>query len=223
MNERIIHFTSITQKLTMGLAGFFLMSFLLVHLAVNLLMLCNDNGLTFSLAVEFMTTNILIKVFEYVLFTAFIVHILLGIFLKLKNKTARPINYSICTKSESSFFSRYMIWTGLLVLIFLILHFFHFYFVKIGLVAKPEVADNVHDFYPMAKVLFQNNFYFTVYVVLISVLGLHLYHAFQSFFQTLGFPQGQFFKVIKIIGLIYSLIISVGFNLIPIYFMFFYN
>lgn len=223
MQTKILQFASITRKATMGVAGFFLMSFLLVHLVINLLMLKNDGGLAFSEAVSFMTSSVFIKVFEYVLFAAFIIHIAIGIALKISNLKARPVRYAVPQKSDSSFFSKYMIWTGLAVLVFLIIHFMNFYFVKLGIVAKPDVASDVHDFYPMAIELFQNNFYFIIYIVLISSLGLHLYHAFQSFFQTIGFQHNKYFGIIKSIGLIYSLIISVGFNIIPVYFMFFYN
>jgi succinate dehydrogenase / fumarate reductase, cytochrome b subunit len=223
MGIHLFKFASITKKITMGIAGLFLMSFLLVHLGINLLMLKCDNGLAFSEAVKFMSSSLFIKVFEYVLFAAFIIHIAIGIALKIQNWRVRPIQYKVAPKSDSSFFSKYMIWTGLAILTFLIIHFMHFYFVKLGIVAKPEVASNTHDFYPMAIALFSTPLYSWIYIALITSLGFHLYHAFQSFFQTIGFQHSKYFGIIKCIGAVYAIIISAGFNVIPVYFMFFYN
>jgi succinate dehydrogenase / fumarate reductase, cytochrome b subunit len=214
---------SITKKLTMGIAGLFLMAFLVVHLGINLLMLKGDNGFLFSKAVNFMTESVFIRLFEFVLFAAFIIHILIGAALKLYNWRARPVRYKVSPRSDSSFFSRYMIWTGLVIFTFLIIHFMNFYFVKLGFVDKPDVARHTHDFYRMAVALFQTPLYFWIYVVLIAFLGLHLYHAFQSFFQTLGFQHGKYFGWIKGIGAAYAIVISTGFIIIPVYFMFFVN
>jgi succinate dehydrogenase / fumarate reductase cytochrome b subunit len=214
---------SITQKITMGIAGLFLMSFLVVHLSINLLMIRSDGGLLFTKAVHFMTYSLFIRAFEYVLFAAFIIHILIGVTLKLRNWMVRPVRYKVRQKSDSSFFSKYMIWTGLIILTFLIIHFMNFYFVKLGLVEKPEEARHIHDFYPMAVALFTTPLYSWIYIVLIAFLGLHLYHAFQSFFQTLGFQHGKYFGWIKGFGAIYAIGITVGFIVIPFYFLFFYN
>jgi succinate dehydrogenase / fumarate reductase, cytochrome b subunit len=212
---------SITKKATMGIAGIFLMSFLVVHLGINLLMLKCDQGLAFSKAVHFMSSSLFIKVFEYVLFAAFIIHILIGVALKINNWRVRPVAYKVAPKSDSSFFSKYMIWTGLAIFTFLIIHFMNFYFVKLGLVAKPDVASDVHDFYSMAIALFSNPLYSSIYIILIATLGFHLYRAFQSFFQTIGFQHNKYFGLIKVIGAIYAIGISVGFIIIPVYFLFF--
>ncbi len=219
----IIKTASITKKITMGIAGLFLMSFLIIHLSINLLMIKGDNGFMFFKAARFMSENVFIKIFEYVLFAAIIIHILIGVALKINNWRVRPVRYKVATKSESSFFSRYMIWTGLAIFTFLIIHFMNFYFVKLGLVAKPEVARNTHDFYPMAVALFTTPLYSWIYIVLISIMGFHLYHAFQSFFQTLGFQHSKYFGAIKVIGAVYTICISLGFIIIPVYFIFFYN
>lgn len=223
MKASILSVTSITRKAIMGIAGIFLMSFLVVHLCINLMLLKGDQGLAFSEAVHFMTTSIFIKIFEYVLFAAFIIHVLSAIILKLQNWKARPIRYKVCQKSDTSFFSKYMIWTGLVILTFLIIHFMNFYFVKLGWVSKPVVAANEHDFYPMAIALFSEPLYSWLYIVLIGVMGFHMYHAFQSFFQTIGFQHSKYFGIIKGVGAIYAIGISVGFIIIPVYFMFFYQ
>lgn len=207
----------------MGLAGVFLMLFLIVHLSINLMLTKNDNGQSFSEAVRFMTTNPVVKIMEVVLFLSFFIHILIGVTLKIYNWLRRPVRYYVSIKTETSFFSKYMIWTGLTIFIFLIIHFWNFFFVKIGLVDVPHVASDRHDFYPMAVALFSQPLYSWIYIILISIMGFHFYHAFQSFFQTLGFNHGKYFRIIKFIGAVYTIGITLGFIYIPVYFLFFHK
>ena len=129
-----ILFSSISKKFVMALAGLFLLTFLPVHFIINLLLLKN-NPEPFNKAAHFMATFPLIKIFEVVLMVTILVHLSFGIYLQIQNWLARPIGYVSRQKSETSFFSRFMIWTGACVLTFLILHFTNFYFLKLGLVS----------------------------------------------------------------------------------------
>lgn len=223
MNNTFLKFSSITKKIVMACAGLFLLTFLLVHLGINLCLLRNDNGEWFSAAAGFMSTNYLVKIFEIVLFGGFIIHIFYGIVLTLKNWASRPIGYYKCNRTKTSFFSKYMIWTGLIIFIFLAIHFMNFYFVKLGLVPVPEGAESKHDFYHMAINLFQNPVYSVIYIVLIIVLGLHLNHSLQSAFQTLGLNHDKYISCFKAFSAIYAIIVAVGFIIIPVYFLFFFN
>ena len=128
-----ILFSSITKKFVMALAGLFLLTFLPVHLVINLMLLRSDPE-PFNKAAHFMATFPLVKLFEIILLTAILVHVSWGIYLQLQNWLARPVGYSSANKSKTSAFSRFMIWTGGTVLIFLVLHFFNFYFIKLGIV-----------------------------------------------------------------------------------------
>jgi succinate dehydrogenase / fumarate reductase, cytochrome b subunit len=220
MSTMNLLYSSVTKKVVMALAGLFLISFLVVHLSINLLMLRNDGGALFSEAVHFMTTNIVIKVFEVVLFGGFFIHILFGVILQIINWMARPNRYKVEGFSHTSFFSKYMIHTGAIVFIFLTIHFTNFYFVKLGLV-EPPVGIGRHDFYMMARLLFSSDFYSVLYIVLMAFLGFHLQHAFQSAFQTLGLTHGKYTPFIKALGTIYSIAVPAGFAFIPVYFLFF--
>lgn len=127
-------FASVTQKITLALLGAFLMIFLLLHAGINLCMLRADGGEWFRAAAHFMGTNYIIKVFEVVLFAVFILHIALGVVLQIQNWRARPVRYKVSTKSATAPGSRFMIYTGILVAIFLVLHMLNFYFVKMDIV-----------------------------------------------------------------------------------------
>jgi len=157
----MIRYSSITKKIIMAFIGLFLVVFLLVHMGINLfiLPLTNDHVGIFESAVHFMITNPIIKIFEIVLFAGFIIHIIIGIILQIKNWAARPKRYKKEGWSQTSFFSKFMIHTGLLIFIFLIIHLGNFYFVKLGFsdpVPGSEILKNSHDFYPMAVNLFSN-------------------------------------------------------------------
>ncbi len=219
MNNIALFYSSITKKVILALAGLFLISFLVIHLGINLLLLLNDNGVLYAGAVKFMTTNPLIKIMEIFLFGGFAIHILMGIVIQVFNWMARPKRYKVEGYSHLSFFSKYMIHTGAIVFIFLSIHFTNFYFVKLGLV-EPPAGLGREDFYQMATLLFSSRFYSILYIVLMVFLAFHLNHAFQSAFQTLGLVHSKYTPFIKLVGTIYSIIVPLGFALIPAYFLF---
>ncbi|MFO8128989.1 MAG: succinate dehydrogenase cytochrome b subunit [Bacteroidales bacterium] len=225
--SKFIHYSSLTKKYIMSIAGFFLMMFLIVHLGINLFILpiTENHEDVFRNGVEFMTSNPLIKVMEVFLFAAFIIHIIYGAVLQIKNWMSRPVRYRIEGWSHTSFFSKFMIHTGIIVFIFLVIHLMNFYLVKEGFteaLSGPVTVENNHDFYHMAINLFTNTTYSVIYILFIVLLGFHLNHAFQSAFQSLGWNHSRYTPVIKAIGNIYSIVIPLGFILIPLYFIFLY-
>lgn len=202
-------FSSISKKFVMALAGLFLLAFLPVHLVINI-MLLNDNPEPFNKAAHFMASFPLIKVVEVLLFACIMVHVTYGILIQIQNWMARPAGYRVTNKSETSFFSRFMIWTGGSIFIFLILHFFNFYFIKLGLVeGDPE------NFYSVAHQLFKIPAYNIIYWACFVLLGLHLYHAFLSAFQTLGLNHRIWTPVVKVVAVIYAVAVPLAFAYIP--------
>ena len=158
-----------------------------------------------------MATFPLVKIFEAVLIFSIILHVFSGIYIQIRNWISRPVGYVSRSRSETSFFSRYMIWTGASILIFLLLHFTNFYFIRLGLVpGDPE------NFYGVAHSLFKLPAYNIIYLTCFTLLGLHLYHAFKSAFQTLGLNHRIWTPVINIIAVIYAVAIPVGFAIISI-------
>lgn len=203
-------FSSISKKFTMALAGLFLLTFLPLHLMINLMLLKQD-PVPFNTAAHFMATFPLIKIMEIILMTAILIHISWGILLQIQNWFARPFGYAKSNKSEVSFFSKFMIWTGATVFTFLVLHFFNFYFMKLGI-----VKGNPEDFYSVAHNLFKVSAYDFIYLTCFALLGFHLYHAFYSAFQTLGLNHRIWSPIVRIVALIYAVIIPAGFAFISI-------
>lgn len=205
-----ILFSSISKKFVMALAGLFLLTFLPVHLSINLLLLKPDPA-PFNNAAHFMATFPVVRILEIVLFGFILIHIIWGLMLQIQNWLARPAGYVRPTRSETSFFSKFMIWTGSAIFIFFILHFFNFFFIKLG-----WVKGNPDDFYTLAHNLFKIRTYDFIYLTCFTILGFHLYHAFSSAFQTIGLNHRIWTPVVKGIALIYSIVIPLSFAFIAI-------
>jgi succinate dehydrogenase / fumarate reductase cytochrome b subunit len=220
MDSSLLQFSSITKKIWMAFLGLFLMVFLVVHLGINLCLLRDDGGAWFMAAAHFMGTNYIVKVFEIVLFAGFILHILLGILVQVQNWMSRPVRYMVPNKSETPFLSKYMIYTGGIVLFFLVLHFINFYFIKLGWISNPNMLpEGEPNFYIITQELFASPFYSILYIVLFVVLGFHLNQAFQAALQTFGLNHSQYNTCILRFGTFYAIVVPLGFIIIPIYFL----
>lgn len=203
--------SSVGRKVVMSLSGLFLITFLLVHLGVNLTLFISKD--TFNGASHFMATNPVIQVMQYVLAAGFIFHIIMGIWLELKNKASRPIKYAKNNAAANSgWASRNMIYTGILVLLFILLHLKDFFVqIKFG---------EVHDDYELVTQLFKNPIYVLIYVIAFILLGIHLSHGFQSAFTSIGARAPKYLKCVKNLGMAFSYFIALGFSIIAIYFYF---
>lgn len=210
--------SSIGKKLLMSLAGLFLIIFLLVHLGINILVLL-ESPRSFNLAAHFMGNNILIKIMEIGLFGGFLLHMIYASIVSVQNWFARPRGYKKENYSQTSVFSKYMVHTAVVLTIFLVLHLLDFYvkakfFGEVG-----EINYNgkeVHDMASLVIARFQINWVVWIYLVALLGLGFHLHHGFQSAFQTLGINHPVYTPVIKAAGLIYTILITLGFMCIPV-------
>ena len=220
--------SSIGRKFMMALTGFFLMSFLFVHLAVNFALLAGatdasgallpKDEILFNQASHFMATNPVIQIMQFVLAAGFIYHIVLGITLTLQNKKAKGSNsYAYNNqKAHTPFASRTMIYSGVLVLLFLGIHIADFMVpIKTGQVEElfPKLGD-----YGLVKAKFENIVYVIIYVISFMLLGLHLSHGFSSAFQSTGMNHKKYNPIIKYAGVAFFWFISLGFSSIAIYF-----
>jgi len=214
-------YSSITKKIWMSLMGLFLITFLVVHLVINLLLLFDPSRELFNISAHFMGTNPLIQIFQWVLFAGFAIHIILGVVLQIQNWMSRPVGYKSKASSDDSFFARYMIHTGVIIFIFLIIHFANFFF-------KAKVFHSIPDFFLdgvnmqmedmglLVMQLFQSPVYVIGYIIALLVLGFHLDHAFQSAFQSLGLNNKKYTPCIKNFGHLFAIVITLGYILIPV-------
>lgn len=214
----------------MGLTGIFLICFLVVHCALNAMIYFNDNGETFNHWGHFMGSNLIIRIMEIGLFAGIFLHIVQGLLLVAQNNRSRPIKYSRSDAgTNSKWYSRSMGLLGTLILLFLILHIYHFWTPsRLGGIAgihalQPTTLgaeynnQEVHNLYAEMLVVFQHN----LWVVIVYVLGVislfwHLLHGFQSAFQTFGLNHKRYTPLIKCLGVIYSVLICLLFASMPV-------
>ena len=214
------YYSSVTKKIIMSLMGLFLVTFLVVHLTLNSFLLFSNN--LFNEGAHFMGTNVFIQVFQWVLFAGFAIHIFYGIVLQIQNWLSRPKGYKRRAFMEQSPFSKYMIYTGLLIFIFLIIHLGNFFFVKMGWIGNgvPLASNGEENMAQLVRSLFQHGGYVIFYVVMFLLMGFHLDHAFQSAFQTLGLNHRTYWGFIKGLSRVYAIVVTLGFVIIPLFIYF---
>jgi succinate dehydrogenase / fumarate reductase, cytochrome b subunit len=215
--------SSIGKKLMMSLAGLFLVVFLLVHLGINLSLILADTREPFNKAAHFMGTNIIVKGMEIMLFGGFFLHMIYGVILQLQNWFARPQRYKKENYEQSSFFSKFMIHTAAIITIFLIIHLFDFYFKAKFFGDVPLViydGKEYHDLGIMVVEKFKMGGFVIFYIACFLLLFFHLLHGFQSAFQSMGLNHRIYTPIIKTLGILYTIMVTAGFILIPIYIFF---
>ena len=217
--------SSIGKKFMMSLAGIFLLLYLVVHLGINVTLILFKDSETFNKAATFMGTNPVIRVMEIVLFGTFLLHMIYGVILQIQNLLARPVGYKKNNYSQTSFFSKYMLHTALILTIFLVLHLFDFWVKNKFLGEVSEITYSNGKMYEDLGSLviqrFQIGWVVWVYIVLLIGLGFHLHHGFQSAFQTLGINNSKYTPFIKGFGVVYSIVITLGYISIPLVIYFF--
>jgi succinate dehydrogenase cytochrome b subunit len=216
--------SSIGRKLIMSLTGLFLILFLIVHLMGNLQLLHDDGGEAFNLYARFMTTNPVIKIISYSLYTFILLHAFLGIYLWLKNRAARGSKGYAVTDvkavNTNAGFAKNMGWLGGIVFIFLLIHMYQFWF-QMHMDAVPYATyagEEVKNLFEPVQVAFTGIGFVVFYVVCMAILGFHLWHGFQSAFQTLGLSHQKWSPAIRFLGKAYAIIVAVLFAVIPIAF-----
>ena len=207
--------SSIGKKFIMAITGLLLLAFLVIHLLNNLLLFLGPEIFNENVA-RLEAIKPLVRVIEIVLALIFIFHIYNALKLYFENKKANPQKYAIDASSKSStFYSRYMTVTGVIILIFLILHLSTFW-TSFNFGAHP--VDGSHPYYAIIQDAFANPFISVFYMIAMIVLGSHLNHAFQSSFQTFGWESKKFTPLVKKIGTVIALIMAIGFASIPVFF-----
>ncbi|MCF8363640.1 MAG: succinate dehydrogenase cytochrome b subunit [Prolixibacteraceae bacterium] len=221
---------SIGRKFFMSITGLFLITFIIVHMSINLLLIFDDSGDLFNIAANFMATNPLIKVMEPVLALGFLVHIVWSVGITIQNMRARPVGYNKAIQSvNSTWASRNMFILGGLVLVFLGLHLFNFWW-KIKIVGDPllehitvmqgGIPTEMENAYLLVSTLFKESIvYCLIYIAGGILLGLHVTHGFWSAFQTIGLNNQIWRKRFYVLANIIGWIFAIGFSVIPLYFM----
>ena len=202
--------SSISRKALMAVTGLGLLGFVIVHMIGNFQVYEGPDALN-AYAKMLREMPALLWVARLTLLLLFAAHIYLGITLYLENRAARPVGYVRFQYEQANIATRTMLLSGLVILAFVIFHLLHF---TLGTV-QPEYfegrdAAGRHDVYAMVIHGFRNPVITVSYIVAQLFLGLHLYHAVPSMFQSIGWKHPRYNPLIEKLGLIVALLIVIG-------------
>ena len=214
--------SSIGRKVAMALSAFFLMIFLLQHFIINFTSVFSADA--FNELSHFMGTNPIVQfIAQPILLFGVVFHFVMGFILELKNWKSRQVSYAKNNGgANSSWMSRNMIWSGLVILAFMGLHFYDFWVPELttkyvdgdmtGLLADGEgfryFEELQHKFHSHVRTI--------IYVIAFIFLALHLLHGFNSAFQSVG-ANNKYTKGLQGFGKAYAILIPLGFIFIAVF------
>lgn len=219
--------SSIGKKLVMSLTGLFLITFLIIHVGLNACIWANDKGELFNVAAHFMGSTILVRIMEVGLFAGIILHLLQGYILSAEYQKKRSVGYAVSYGERGSrWYSRSMGLLGTLLLLFLIMHIYHFWVPsRFGGIANvtplqevkyPDSVKEYHNLYAEMLNVFQNPLIVILYVLGCISLAYHLMHGFESSFRTIGVHNNRYLKMLRYLGRGFAIVISIAFAMMPI-------
>lgn len=208
MNSLINTFgSSIGKKLMMAITGLSFMGFLATHLVGNFTLYAGKDAFN-SYAERLHSLGLLITMAELMLLFFAIVHVLTGATLFYENFKARPVRYVVDKRAGGrTLGSATMPYTGFIFLIFIIFHLFNFHFVD-----KTDTT-----IFQIVSDLFSKPGYVVIYIFAMIVAAIHISHGFWSSFQTIGANHPKYMPFIRMVSIVFSLIVGIGFGFIPIY------
>jgi succinate dehydrogenase / fumarate reductase cytochrome b subunit len=216
---KLINFytSPIGKKIITGITGLSLTLFVLVHLVGNLTLFAGSKAYN-QLAHFIESWGILLYLIEFSLLAIAILHVVVGITIRLNILKARPVGYSQLksagTPSKQSLSSRTMSITGMILLGFLVLHLGTFKFGAYYSTAIDGVE--MRDLSSLAIEKFHNPVYAFGYSAVMILLGLHLRHGIWSAWQSIGMLNSKISPVVYAIALILAILIAIGFIALPL-------
>lgn len=205
--------SSVGKKQIVALTGLGLSGFVLMHMAGNLLLFCGPE--IYNTYSHKLITNPLLIPAEIGLVGIFLVHMAFALSVTVSNRRSRPYapHGRGAGYKDARFGSSWMIFSGLVVAIFTVLHLItfkygaHYEAVYQGLV--------VRDLYTLVFEKLSEPLYFGWYLIALAFLGAHLNHGFSALFQTFGFGSVRVRQWSRL-GLAFSVIVTLGFMSQPV-------
>jgi len=207
--------SSVGTKVLIGITGFALFLYLVIHIAGNLLVFFGPAVFN-QYAYMMEERNPLLPAIELLLLAVFLVHIYKTVRMFLSNQSARPVRYAqkkpAGRPSRKSLASSTMIVSGLWLLAFLIVHVKAFRF-------SPTYpwGDGGRDLYRQEMENLSNPFVAGFYVLSMIVVGSHLWHGISSAVQSLGLDHPRWTPRVLTAGKLFAVAIAGGFIVIAVW------
>jgi succinate dehydrogenase / fumarate reductase cytochrome b subunit len=213
---RRVFSSSVGTKLLIGLTGLALFAYLILHLAGNALIFAGPE--TFNEYSHALISNPLILPIEIGLLAIFLLHVYKAVTNYLANRAARPAGYALKKyaghTSRKSVASSTMIWSGLVIFFFVLVHVRQF---KYGAWYQTVSGSPIRDLARTEFEVFSQPLWVAFYVVCTLLVGLHLRHGISSGFQSLGFDHPVYTRRLTVWGVVFAMIIGGGLAVIPVW------
>lgn len=208
--------SSVGTKLLIGLTGLALFVYLILHLIGNALIFAGPE--IFNEYSHALISNPLIIPIEIGLAAIFVIHIYKTVRMWFANRAARPEGYvkkeMAGHTSRKSLASSTMIWSGIVTLVFVLIHVKQF---KYGTWYTVADQPEVRDLHRLESEVFQSPLWVAFYALCTAIVGLHLRHGISSGFQSLGLDHPLYTRRLTLWGVIGAIVIGGGLALIPVW------
>ncbi len=218
--------STIGKKFVAAVTGLILFGFLVGHVAGNLKVFTGsgENNVPHideygqflkELGEPILPYMVGLWIARAVLLGSVVLHVVVVVQLAMLSSEARPVNYVKSKKSAASLPALWMMFSGLVILGFVIFHILHFTTgtIRIGEFEHGYVYSNLWNSFSKWPVALG-------YVFVMVVIGFHLFHGVWSLFQTLGLDNPDRNKSLRAFALIATVVLVVGFSSVPLAFMF---
>jgi len=208
--------SSITRELFIAASGLVLVMFILGHLAGNFFLFGGAaayNGYSEHLH----ALGVVLWAIRLGLVTALLVHVVLTVMLALENRAARKTRYAVSTTAGGTDVAKLtMIYTGLLLAAFMVVHLVDFTFSD-HTGARSMVAGENLGLYGVVWNSFANPLHSLFYILAVCAVGLHLSNAVSTIWVTLGVLTDAATVKVKRISKVVGALVALAFCSIPLY------
>lgn len=205
------------RKLMMAVTGQFMILYVIAHVLGNYTVFAGAIN-AYAEGLRHWPYTIVLWSSRSLLFISVVLHTYYGIVLKLENRKAKPETNIVTHYRSASFAGRTLIWSGIVIGLFLVYHLLHFTFQ----VTNPGLAAITHpdalgrpDVFTMVVRSFHHIGIAAIYVIGVLALGLHLYHGIESSIQSEGLNNQKSLPIVVKTGMIAAIILFLGYAAIP--------
>ncbi len=205
--------SSLGKKYLVAATGIALLGFLVVHLSGNLTIYADKSGESFDKYAHTLDSNPLLPIAEVFLGILFVGHIAFALRSNVRNREARSQGYAVrASLGKKNLSSVSMVVTGLVVLVFLLIHLYDF---RVGRLLAPKETSLAS----LVRERLSTPLGAGVYLLGVGALSIHLRHAFRSAFQSLGVNHPRLNPLLERLTWAVAILFGLGFASFPIYFM----
>ena len=211
--------SSVGKKWITGVTGLALVLFLVAHLIGNLTLLIGPEAFnSYAYFLEHLGHGAVLKLAEVGLLVFFVSHMWIGWQIFAQRQAARPNRYMVSAdaggESKKTLASLNMIFSGVVLLVFVVTHIKHFKFGGAELVVVH--GKEMKDLYTLVIDAFQGLGWTLFYVVCMFILGTHLMHGIWSAIHSVGATRPGSLKALTVGGRVFGWLLAFGFLAIPV-------